>query len=255
MKWLVPACVALTMLAAEAVADGDRLPTMCDDPALPVFTMAPTDAAGRLARTPTRVVAFGSSSTYGTGASGERATYPARLAVELRQRFPGGLIEVVNSGVPGDDARMMLDRLDRDVLAQHPDLVIWQVGTNDIERGVPRVDLDRMVRDGIERLRAAGITVVLMETQWYPKLGERTGWQGYRADLIAAADDLGVPLIRRYDMMMAWMAQGGLGAEHLLAGDRFHMKDLSYGCLARAIADGLARAAPPSLTATVAAIE
>src|SRR5580700_9930602 len=51
---------------------------------------------------------------------------------ELREQFPDMKIEVINRGVGGEDAKEMLARLDKSVLAERPDLVLWQVGTNAI---------------------------------------------------------------------------------------------------------------------------
>jgi hypothetical protein len=39
---------------------------------------------------------------------------------------------VINRGVGGEDAKEMLARLDKGVIAEHPHLVLWQVGTNAI---------------------------------------------------------------------------------------------------------------------------
>src|SRR5262249_46010666 len=61
---------------------------------------------------PIKIVALGSSSTSGAGASSFAASYPARLAEELVRRFPGHDITVLNRGVNGDDANAMLARLD-----------------------------------------------------------------------------------------------------------------------------------------------
>src|SRR5689334_10124519 len=58
------------------------------------------------------LVALEPSSAYGTGASGEAATYPSRLAVERGQMLPGVRIEVVNKGVPGEIAGDMMARLE-----------------------------------------------------------------------------------------------------------------------------------------------
>ncbi len=80
------------------------------------------------------IVAVGSSSTAGTGASGPDKTYPNQLQADLRQRFPGADLTVLNRGKGGEDAGEELARLDRDVVAAHPDLVIWQVGTNAVLR-------------------------------------------------------------------------------------------------------------------------
>ena len=85
-----------------------------------------------------KVVALGSSSTVGTGASSSSNSYPSRLEAALREQYPDMQIEVINRGVGGEDAREELARLDKSVLAEHPDLVLWQVGTNAIvdEEGV-----------------------------------------------------------------------------------------------------------------------
>lgn len=201
------------------------------------FDRPPTQVAARLASGKAQtIVAFGSSSTFGTGASSPAATYPARLETELNHAFPATPVAIVNRGVVGDTAAMMLDRMDRDVIALKPDVVIWQVGTNDIDKAVPRDLLRAQIREGLSRLRAAGSEIVLMETQWYPKLGETSDWPGYRADLRAIAAETGTPLIQRYEMMKGWIDSGLFKESDLLASDRFHMKDMSYGCLARSLA-------------------
>src|SRR5690606_14807539 len=61
------------------------------------------------------IVAGGSSSTAGAGASSPAATYPSRLAVELKALFPRTAINVINRGVNGETATEMLARFDRDV--------------------------------------------------------------------------------------------------------------------------------------------
>ena len=51
-----------------------------------------------------------------------------------RPAFPGHEITVLNRGVNGEEAADMLARLDTDVIAEKPDLVLWQVGTNSVLR-------------------------------------------------------------------------------------------------------------------------
>jgi lysophospholipase L1-like esterase len=79
-------------------------------------------------------VALGSSSTYGAGASTSAATYPSRLAEELARHFPGHELSVLNRGVNGQQITDMLARLETAVIAERPDLVLWQVGTNSVLR-------------------------------------------------------------------------------------------------------------------------
>src|SRR5262245_40129165 len=75
---------------------------------------------------PIKIVAIGSSSTYGFGATSPSASYPSRLEVELERHFPGHPLTVINRGVNGEEARDMLSRFETGVIAEHPDLVIWQ---------------------------------------------------------------------------------------------------------------------------------
>src|SRR5215813_6101111 len=49
------------------------------------------------------VVAIGSSSTQGVGASAPGMSYPTRLEQELRERYPGLEVRVINRGVSGQD--------------------------------------------------------------------------------------------------------------------------------------------------------
>ena len=95
----------------------------------------PHVAARFAERQPVKIVAFGSSSTEGAGASSPAKTYPSRLNEVLRTRFPGIEITVENQGVGGEDAEEMLARLDR-VIASKPDLILWQVGTNAVLAGL-----------------------------------------------------------------------------------------------------------------------
>ncbi|MGH7001639.1 MAG: hypothetical protein ACREEA_09055, partial [Stellaceae bacterium] len=63
---------------------------------------------------PVVIVAFGSSSTYGTGASARDKTYPSRLAALLARRLPGANIAVLNRGIGGEAAAATLARVDTD---------------------------------------------------------------------------------------------------------------------------------------------
>src|SRR5262245_2049885 len=94
------------------------------------------------AKQPITVVAIGSSSTAGAGASSSAASYPSRLEVELKERFPHLTIKVLNRGVGGEEAADMLARFDKSVLAEQPDLVGWQHGTKTVTTH-PRITDDR----------------------------------------------------------------------------------------------------------------
>ena len=117
-----------------------------------------TRTARRLASgAPLVIVAVGSSSTYGAGASSPAASYPSRLAVELREHFPSHEITVLNRGVNGEETNNMMARFAGDVLAAHPQLVLWQIGTNSVLRDHPLNPHAVQLHDGIEQLKGAEI--------------------------------------------------------------------------------------------------
>jgi hypothetical protein len=74
---------------------------------------------------PVKIVAIGSSSTAGTGASTWKASYPSQLQGDLRTMFPKSQITVINRGLPGDTASNMVARLKHDAIEAKPDLIIW----------------------------------------------------------------------------------------------------------------------------------
>jgi acyl-CoA thioesterase I len=209
----------------------------------------PRTAARLTAGLPLTIVALGSSSTAGFGASGPNYSYPSRLAVLLRARFPRVTIRVLNRGVSGEVTEEMLARLDRDVLAEKPDLVIWQLGTNSVLHELDPGGEAEMARRGIERIRAAGADVMLMDLQYAPAVLRHPRYREMLYVLAAVADSEDVALIRRFGMMRHWAEDGTMSLRLMLARDRLHMSDASYDCLARQVAQSISAAIDePKLT-------
>ena len=130
--------------------------------------------AGRVTKAqPIKVVAVGSSSTAGAGASSAAATYPSRLSIYLQGRFPTNSITVLNRGVNGDEAINMVLRFEREVIDEHPDLVLWQVGTNIALRDHPLESQSALLSGGLSRLKAAEADVILINPQFAPKVLEK----------------------------------------------------------------------------------
>src|SRR6516165_5591717 len=104
---------------------------------------------------PIKIVALGSSSTYGAGASTSAAAYPSRLAEELSRRFPGHEFMVLNRGVNGEEITDMLARIETAVIAEQPDLVLWQIGTNSVLRDKALPPHVGLLHEGLTRLKAS----------------------------------------------------------------------------------------------------
>jgi len=178
-----------------------------------------------------KIVALGSSSTEGMGASSTTANYPSRMLDELRVLWPKNKVTVLNKGISGEQAHQMMARFERDVIEEKPDLLIWQTGTNSaLQRG----DLERFIADvdqGIDRARDAGIDVMLMTPQYSPKFEAVFNKQAYLHNLSTIGGVNRVPVFRRYEVMKHWQKSGQMSAAAMINADGLHLTDQSYYCL------------------------
>jgi lysophospholipase L1-like esterase len=225
-----PALLFAALLAALPAAAGAACPEY--RPTGPLVE-APLPAQGALT-----IVALGSSSTEGAGASEPSHAYPAQLEARLKRALPGRALRVLNAGRSGETSDEMLGRMERDVLAHRPDLVIWQAGGNEALRGREPEAFRAVMRAGLERLRQAGIPVVLMDNQRSPRIVGMTGHERFDAILAELADLPGVSLFSRAAAMREWQ-RAGSGPERLIAPDGLHMNDRGYACLAGSLAAAL----------------
>lgn len=199
---------------------------------------------------PIKIVALGSSSTYGAGASTSAASYPSRLAGELARHFPGHDITVVNRGVNGDTAADMLARLDTAVIAERPDLVLWQLGTNSVLRDKAVLPHATVLYEGLKRLKATGADVVLIDPQYAPKVISKPSCEGMVSLIATAAKAEHVGVFHRFELMQRWHKTEQLPFETFISADGLHMNDWSYACLAKALGIAIAEAATrPTATA------
>lgn len=199
---------------------------------------AETIAAGK----PLKIVAIGSSSTAGAGASSAAATYPSRLQVELAELLPHHDITVLNRGVGGQITADMIARFYSQVLPEKPDLVIWQLGTNSVLRDYPVEPERALVSAGIGVLRSMGTDVVLLDPQFAPKVNGRGGIGAMVSLLNEESKHSNVDMFHRYDLMRFWHETRGIPFSVAVNGDGLHMSDWGYACLAKTMASALAEA-------------
>ena len=187
------------------------------------------------------IVALGSSSTAGSGASSPLAAYPARLEAELERRFPDKDFRVDNQGAGGLTARDMLTRIQSYIGGQPraPALVIWQTGVNDAMQDVGLAEFTAILERGILDLRSAGIDVILVDMQYFPRSERVAVYGDYLKAMRRVAVERKVPLFQRFAIMKHLVKSGQHTTEELLAPDNFHLNDLSYGCLADLLADAI----------------
>ena len=184
---------------------------------------------------PVRIVAIGSSSTTGLWMLSPSATYPEVMRRELARLRPTARIEIINSGRIGETVTGSIARFSRDVLALKPDLVIWQLGTNDVAWGGRAEGLKEQVTEGVRALKAGGADVVLMDLQYAPVVLASSHHGVMQAIIAEVARQERVGLFSRFALMRRSI-EAGLPAGALVSWDGLHNSTAGYDCVGRALA-------------------
>lgn len=232
---MIVVCVAPWPTLAIGRAARDRCP------AAPVRIKAigalQRTAARFAAKKPVRILAIGSSSTQGVGASSAAAAYPARLEFALKSKFPGADVRIVNAGVAGETADRTIARLDGELEQTKPDLVIWQVGTNDaLTASVSEPSFEATVERGVASIERHKSDVLLLDQQFFKAASDQPRYERFVAVLERVARREQICLFPRYRLMKTWDATQIGGIDFMLAADGFHMNDVGYACVADVLA-------------------
>jgi len=214
------------------------------------------DAAGSV-----KIVALGSSTTAGEGGI---VAYPYRLEAILRDKYANHRIDVLKRGVGGEEAPKERKRIDRDVIAEKPRLVIWQMGTNAVwqskEDDPPSLDETILaLRQGIRRLRdERSIDIILMDPQYVPAMLTQAT-QDATDRMVSAIADVSrkerVNLFRRFKLMKSWHEVEKISFDRIVdPGDeaRLHDSDWATQQLSKALGNLiLARVPKPAASTAI----
>jgi len=151
-------------------------------------------------REPVRIVCFGDSITGVYYHTGGRRAYCDMLGIALMKIYPQAKLELYNAGISGNTTVQGLARIERDVLARKPHLVVVMFGMNDCARGKAdefRTNLKIIVR----RCRGIGAAVVLCTpNSIYPEDSRRPVERlaAYAGIVREVAAEMSVPLADCY---------------------------------------------------------
>lgn len=226
---------------APAVADSAAEACLAANQAIALGVPLPRTGA-RLKAGALRIVAVGSSSTTGLWVLSLDATYPQVMRRELSALRPVAQIEVINSGRIGDTVSGSMSRFQGDVLAYRPDLVVWQLGTNDVAWGGHADGLKELIVAGVRTLRTDGADVILMDLQYAPMILSTSQHELMQATIAQAAREERVGLFSRFTLMRRSI-EAGLPASALVAWDGLHNSAAGYDCVGRALARAIHAAA------------
>ena len=211
--------------------------------------------AESIAKGQAKVVAIGSSTTAGEG---DIAAYPGRLLSFLQAEYQHANITLSNKGIGGQEAPAELQRFDTDVIAQNPDLVIWQVGTNAVWQPADQhppsfEDTTRAIADGLVKLREkTQADVILMDLQYVPAVltpAKKTKALAMVEAIANLAQQAGANVFRRFAFMQALHEIEHISFDRLVDptdNDRLHDSELATQRVAwavkLAIVDGVKKA-------------
>jgi acyl-CoA thioesterase-1 len=191
----------LTACSGEPAADNSAAPTA------EVQNAAAPMADGKL------VLAFGDSLYAGYGVA-QNESFPFRLEQALKAK--GLAVQVRNAGVSGETSLGGMQRLafTLDGLPRKPDLLLLDLGGNDMLRGLPPEDSEKNLRAILDQLRQRQIPVLLTGMMAAPNMGKDYGAK-FDAIYPRLAKDYGLPLY-------PFFLDGVIGNPRLMQADSIH---------------------------------
>jgi acyl-CoA thioesterase-1 len=129
-----------------------------------------------------KIVAFGDSLTAGFGLA-EKESYPYLLQERLNKE--GYNYEVINAGVSGDTSLGGLERIDWVLEMENVEILVLELGANDLLRGVPVKQMKENLSKIIQKAKAKNVKVLLAGMLAPPSVGAQ-----YQRDYTNAFPDL-----------------------------------------------------------------
>ena len=188
-----------------------------------------------------RILAIGSSSALGRRGSRSGSGHSEQIRDILQKAIKGLDVVMINRGVSGELSAQAASRIRNEVALHDPDLVLWQVGTNDALAYVPLDELEATIVETVHWLREHKVDVVLAGLQYVDRMAQDDHYKAVRELLRKIAAKENVMIVRRYEAQrLLTQAEGSGGG---LVPDEFQRNEAGYACLsqymARAITLGI----------------
>jgi acyl-CoA thioesterase I len=152
----------------------------------------------------------------------------------LKQAVQGLDVVMINRGVSGELSAQAAVRIKNEVALTEPDLVLWQVGTNDALAYVPLDEFANTVEDTLGWLKEHKVDVVLVGLQYVGQMALDDHYKATRDLLRKIAAKENVMIVRRYEaQQFLERAESGGGG---LVPDEFERTEAGYICLAQYMA-------------------
>ena len=196
------------------------------------------------------VMVLGTGSSVLPGPDGAQSAYPARLEAALRSRLPGVEVTVVPHIKQRTTVMDLGPELEKIVVDEKPDLVVWQAGTIEAMRRTDPEEFRAQLDEGVETLQDAGADVVLVNMQYSPRTETMIAVGAYADNMRWVAQQREIPLFDRLNIMRHW---SDAGVFDLYAATKdYAMARRVHDCIGRALAALIIDAARLPITQTQA---
>ena len=191
----------------------------------------PNVAAALAARRTLRILSIGAA----PGRVGRHGgNYTAQIERMLHSALKVTSIDIVNRGVSGELAANAAVRMKNEVALEEPDLVLWQVGTNDALAYVPAAEFAATVRDQVAWLKAHKVDVVLVGLQFAPQMLRDAHYVEIRETLRRVAAEENVIVVRFFEAMQILNPPEDEPA--VAPAEEFERTEAGYNCLSQYVA-------------------
>jgi lysophospholipase L1-like esterase len=151
---------------------------------------------------------------------------------ELLRLRPSARIQVTISGRIMENIPENIARLDNEVLRHKPDLVVWQLGTNDaVWRGIPD-NAKEVVTGAVKRLKAVHSDIILIDLQYAPLVNATSRHVQMEQIIADVAREQNVGLFPRFLLMKRAIEAGVKG---LIWWDGLHNSAEGHKCIGIAL--------------------
>ena len=219
----------------ESVPEPPAVAKECGETRIGISPL-PNSALALQKRQQVKILAIGafSAAVLGMGHDGN----PPLLEQILERNIKGLDVEIINRGFSGELAEATGERLRIEVALNHPDLVLWQVGTNDAFAQVPVDSFERSVANSVRWLKEHDVDVILVGLHYMKQLAKNEHYQAIRTSLqrITAAES--VLRITRYEAMEV-LARTTRESGRPEPRD-FGLTEAGYNCMAQYVARAIA---------------
>jgi hypothetical protein len=154
---------------------------------------------------------------------------------------PTAAVTVVAATKPRQSASEMSESIEKLLLDEKPNLVLWQTGTFDAVRGLDPEEFRASVADGVETIQAGGADVILMNQQYSPRTESMVALGLYADNMRWVAREREVPLFDRLAIMRYWYDSGQI--DLYAATKDIGTAKLVHDCIGRALASMIIDAA------------